>query len=883
MKVTAGSRRLDMEGINEVINLISDDEEDANSTSRAQPVAKRPRPSPPSSRAVNDDDSDIEVVSISRKNERTKSSELTGSAEGDIVETPVATSEPPAADGGNDDDELVVVGSARGVQASVDYPHNRFSCGVKPFGRGVRINRAFCPKCYCYVCDTPAGECTVWDYHCSATDKSPKWRSARAKARPKPPPPTFKKRSNFFTPRFRNRNATSRPINAFPPPLLGGGNRSLMNPISPVSFQDSVLAIIGNPNKLHPCTFHQVAPLRHAPAPPSNPLDSLDAALSLQWNQPAPPPLVPDSLLLPPLVNSNNHVVPGSAVHSQRSKILNTSNPPRSTALTRSHLIVSSSSNAPQGNSTLASPNTVMGTTLASKNPTRTSMGISSQRNALSFNTVTVSAHTAAVPPLSIPNETGNSMMNGVPQTVSSAPLLFNPPPISTSAIATYYSKLPANSRGSNTVGTPQIAPVTPLHRNEPISQPPPQCVQPQRNASIKSVLDNTPSGSPTTTSIPQIDDQQMPRITQTTQMPDPQLNQLRSDNTLTSSLMPQIPSMPQLSQVVNIPEGLDDTQRLQPKNIPTLGPAIHDALSPDDVWSTVPSSSNPLPNTTMPSSEPSNLRGASGIGSAGMASNPSGIPLPELDCTPTPPVNTHENNNAPNGSLEKTPLPPITSIEVVPLSTTVVLPVPTPGSNIVGSATTIPPLPSINALPVPSETESTGTQAEKERANSFLDKLISNDETNNETRDTPGPVESADCSDGTGNRSGTVPSTPVETNELILGQDGPVAENGSAAGNEGFSNTDSATASPMEGISRPEDAPNMQRREPDSPDSSSPSVDSPAVEERIRMRAQQVVMDPLRGLMTMGLEGNGMTMGDLGAVLESGGDGNPGRSNPGN
>lgn len=46
---------------------------------------------------------------------------------------------------------------------NTDLPHSRAQCGSKPFSTTPSTsNAARCPKCYCYVCDTEATECTAW-------------------------------------------------------------------------------------------------------------------------------------------------------------------------------------------------------------------------------------------------------------------------------------------------------------------------------------------------------------------------------------------------------------------------------------------------------------------------------------------------------------------------------------------------------------------------------------------------------------------------------------------------------------------------------------------------------------------------------------------------
>ena len=296
-------------------------------------VPKRPRVPPrstplPTPAPVEDDD-EIQFVSHVTKKSRSTNPDVNTSTTTPPANNPNKTEFTPVytapTAGADEDDEIIVVGKKTGVQANVDYPHNRFSCGVYPFGSFDK--RTFCDKCYCYVCDDVASKCTQWNYHCAAIDKINKWRSERAKASRarnarKPITPYFKRRTSrdFFTSRRRNtpaqrqnpfsRNSLSSYANntsarrnvlemnstdAIPPSSFAASLPSV------VSFQDNVLAILN-------CNRAQIdtTGLSQSRLPPinsstANALEALDSALSLQWPRPPPRRSVSSALMQTPI------------------------------------------------------------------------------------------------------------------------------------------------------------------------------------------------------------------------------------------------------------------------------------------------------------------------------------------------------------------------------------------------------------------------------------------------------------------------------------------------------------------------------------------------------------------------------------------------------
>lgn len=87
----------------------------------------------------------------------------------------------------DDDDDLVVLDTGNSTNAMA-MPHSREDCLVKPFSKQIQPmssnigNKAYCSKCYCYVCEVLASLCTDWERHCDATHKNAAWKSEKAYA-----------------------------------------------------------------------------------------------------------------------------------------------------------------------------------------------------------------------------------------------------------------------------------------------------------------------------------------------------------------------------------------------------------------------------------------------------------------------------------------------------------------------------------------------------------------------------------------------------------------------------------------------------------------------------------------------------------------------------
>ena len=80
----------------------------------------------------------------------------------------------------DDEDEELTVVATKGSNALADFPHSRENCVTHPFSGDKKLH---CSNCYCYVCDKPAKDCTMWSKHCQATHSNPSWRRERELAK----------------------------------------------------------------------------------------------------------------------------------------------------------------------------------------------------------------------------------------------------------------------------------------------------------------------------------------------------------------------------------------------------------------------------------------------------------------------------------------------------------------------------------------------------------------------------------------------------------------------------------------------------------------------------------------------------------------------------
>jgi len=80
----------------------------------------------------------------------------------------------------DDEDEELTIIASKGSNALADFPHSRENCVTHPFSGDKKLH---CSNCYCYVCDKPAKDCTMWSKHCQATHSNPSWRRERELAK----------------------------------------------------------------------------------------------------------------------------------------------------------------------------------------------------------------------------------------------------------------------------------------------------------------------------------------------------------------------------------------------------------------------------------------------------------------------------------------------------------------------------------------------------------------------------------------------------------------------------------------------------------------------------------------------------------------------------
>lgn len=66
--------------------------------------------------------------------------------------------------------------STRGNCPNIDFPHLRYNCGNHSY---LVCPAKYCDNCFCYVCDKPVYECSMWDEHCHANPNDTAWEEKR--------------------------------------------------------------------------------------------------------------------------------------------------------------------------------------------------------------------------------------------------------------------------------------------------------------------------------------------------------------------------------------------------------------------------------------------------------------------------------------------------------------------------------------------------------------------------------------------------------------------------------------------------------------------------------------------------------------------------------
>jgi len=140
------------------LTLSSDDEQD-----HAIPVEPRPQ----------------KKLKLKRETMQTNHSCIMMEDDGDVcvVEPEVVVPKAKVTSSNQGDTDVALTGIV-GKLANSDYPHSRFDCAIHKFG--IADDSSHCEKCYCWVCDIPAKDCSAWAHHCHAKDTAHYWQSLRA-------------------------------------------------------------------------------------------------------------------------------------------------------------------------------------------------------------------------------------------------------------------------------------------------------------------------------------------------------------------------------------------------------------------------------------------------------------------------------------------------------------------------------------------------------------------------------------------------------------------------------------------------------------------------------------------------------------------------------
>lgn len=164
--------------------------------------------------------------------------------------TPVAvTGNGAEADDDDGENECMIVGQ-KGNNALSDFPHPRADCVVHPVGTAdddAAAAERYCPKCYCFVCDSPVAQCQFWKpndgNHCRAKFKNYFWKCERNRKRcekdqyaPRLDPssrPIKRRRNNMTAPVVRPRQLAAPVVRRAIPPSFRPRTAEPAPPVPP--------------------------------------------------------------------------------------------------------------------------------------------------------------------------------------------------------------------------------------------------------------------------------------------------------------------------------------------------------------------------------------------------------------------------------------------------------------------------------------------------------------------------------------------------------------------------------------------------------------------------------------------------------------------------
>lgn len=128
-----------------------------------------------------DEDSDIEIVSVSFGHKVGQTSHQLKRPSQDRNNLLASSDKHASSSATVEEVEIVSVHDHN--NPNIVLAHMRRQCGIYEYDGSIRAAMQSCRNCYCFPCDVPAWSCPTWSRHCRASETSDRWRKEREKSK----------------------------------------------------------------------------------------------------------------------------------------------------------------------------------------------------------------------------------------------------------------------------------------------------------------------------------------------------------------------------------------------------------------------------------------------------------------------------------------------------------------------------------------------------------------------------------------------------------------------------------------------------------------------------------------------------------------------------